>query len=134
MKQAIILFALTGVFLFPVKAFSQQSGQAQDKQAQMDAMMKDSTMMNQMMKEIAADDQLRMKMVTQMMTAVKSDSTKMMGMCGMMMGDQAMCAMMMKSMGCRAMGANGCPMMNNMKGKGMKPAKPGKAKKLSPKK
>ena len=141
MKQLIVLFALTGLFLFPSQAFSQQSSQAQDKQAQVSAILKDSTLMNQMIKEIAANDQLRKTMVSQMMTAVKSDTARMRQMCAMMTCDPAMCGMMMKSMDCCQMkmagcqmGPDGCPMMNKAKGKATKPAKSGsKAKKASPK-
>lgn len=142
MKQLIILFALTGLFLFPLKAFSQQSSPAQDKQAQVAAMMKDSTMVSQMMKEIASNDQLRKMMVSQMMATVKSDTAKMKQMCAMMTADKPMCDMMLKTAGCCQMkmdcckdGADCCKMTNKAKGKGMKPVGPsGKAKKAAPKK
>ncbi len=104
MKQLFVVSTLVGLFLFSGAAFSQEMGKMPEKHAQMMEMMKDSTMMKQMMEHIAADDHMRKMMMQQMMTSAKGDSAKMMGMCKMMMEDHDMHGMMKQMMGGEMMG------------------------------
>lgn len=109
MKQLLVALVLIGGLLSSSAVFSQYK-QKDYKHAQMMEMMKDSTMMKQMMEHIASDYHMRKMMMMQMMSSVKSDSSKMMDMCKMMMEDREMHGMMKKMMGGGMMG-NG--MMKN---------------------
>ena len=61
-------------------------------------MMKDSSMMNMMMDQIASDQHTRMTMMDKMMKHVEGDSASMMSMCKHMMKHKGMMSMMMKMM------------------------------------
>lgn len=99
MKKLIGVLITVGLFMFSGTALAQDKGMMPGKHAEMMEMMKDSTMMKQMMENIASNDQMRNMMMQKMMASVKGDSTKMMEMCKMMMGDHDMHGMMMKMMG-----------------------------------
>ncbi|MFQ5752971.1 MAG: hypothetical protein ACE5HI_13340 [bacterium] len=96
MKSFTILTISASLFLFIVAATAQEKKMDENMHKQM---MQDSTMMNMMMEHIAKDDHMRMQMMGKMMAACKSDTSKMMGMCKMMMEDKDMHGMMMKMMG-----------------------------------
>lgn len=97
--------ALVALFVFSLAGHAQEKrgGQeekmptmAQDKKARMMEMMQDSTMMKMMMEHVAKDEHLREMMMQKMMKSAKSDTSKMMEMCKMMMQDENMHRMMMK--------------------------------------
>ncbi|GEM_PF-2353088 len=100
MKRLMLIIGLVGALAFSGMLFAQEKQEMMHgKQMPMMEMMKDSTMMKQMMKNIAADSHMRQMMMHQMMASVKGDSTGMMQMCKMMMDNPAMHAMMKKMMG-----------------------------------
>ncbi len=116
MKKLIGVLVTVGLFMLSGTALAQDKGMMQGKHAEMMEMMKDSTMMKQMMENIASNDQTRNMMMHKMMESVKGDSTKMMEMCKMMMGNHDMHGMMMKMMGKDGMMKDGM-MKHDMMGK-----------------
>lgn len=98
MKRLMVVLILIGLFVFSGSVFSQETGKMPGEQAKMMEMMKDSTKVKRMMEHIATDDHMRKMMMQHMMNSVKSDSSGMMEMCKMMMGDHDMHDMMMKLM------------------------------------
>jgi hypothetical protein len=73
MKQLIFSLLIAALRIFYVTAVAQGEKIDREKQAQMMEMMKDSTMMNIMMENIAKDDNLRKQMMQRMIQAIKGD-------------------------------------------------------------
>jgi len=98
--QAIITAFLMAVLVTgAVAQNARQKVKSAQKQIHTQEMMKDTSMVDMVMDEIASDDALRMKMMHKMMANAHKDSTAMMEMCKTMMDDKDMHSMMMKMMG-----------------------------------
>lgn len=99
MKPLTVLALSASLLVFFATASRpQEKKMGEKKHKQMMEMMRDSTMVNMMMEHMAKDDHMRMKMMHKIMEACKSDESKMMGMCKMMVEDEDMHSMMMKMM------------------------------------
>lgn len=103
MKRLTFAALIAGLLVLFVAAAAQEKKIDEKKHQQMMQMMQDSTMMNMMMEHIAENDHMRGMMMGKMMEACKSDTSKMMGICKMMMEDEDMHVIMMKMMECGEM-------------------------------
>lgn len=94
----VLTLSATLLVFFVTAATPQEKKMDQKKHKQMMEMMQDSTMMNMVMEHMAKDDHMRNMMMEKMMVACKADTSKMMGMCKMMMENEEMQPMMEKMM------------------------------------
>lgn len=101
MKRLVFSGFIFCVSVFSVAGWPQEKKSNPPKKARVAQMMRDSTLVEQMMEQIAGNQKLRMKMMHQMMAASKSDTSNMMAMCRAMLGDAGMHQMMMKMMGAK---------------------------------
>jgi hypothetical protein len=102
MKRLTFSVIITSLLVLSVTGIAQEKKMDQKKQAPMMEMMKDSTMMNRMMENIAKDDHMRMQMMQKMIQSAKGDQAKMTGLCKAMVEDEDMHSLMMKIMGSEA--------------------------------
>lgn len=105
MKQLTFSVLIINFLVFAVTGIAQEKKMDQKKQAQM--MMKDSTMLNMMMENIAKDDHLRVQMMQKMIQSAKGDQAEMAALCKAMVEDEDMHSLMMKMMGSEAQTTEG---------------------------
>ncbi len=98
MKRLSFTAIIAILFVLNLAGLAQEKTIDRRPQTHMLSMLKDSTMMDMMMKQIAKDDHMRMMMLHKMMQSAKGEKGKMMEMCNAMVQDKDLHSTMMKMM------------------------------------